>query len=69
MSLLKLIGEKKDVSLLSKIKVNVDLAGLFQQLVLLKDYAVWKQETSKVFQNNNWLTVQLVKETMDAMVV
>ena len=46
--LINLIGEKKVQLLESKTKDNVDLAGLFQQSGLQKDYILSKME---IFQN------------------
>jgi len=48
-----LIGEIKDVSILPKIKVVVAVAGHFQQLEMLKEYGVLKNNYCYHFLSNN----------------
>lgn len=52
--LMLLTGEKKVLSLLLKIKDNVDLAGLFPLLELLKDLILSKMENLNLSLNKLW---------------
>lgn len=64
-----LIGPLKVPSLQSRIKVNVDHAGLSPPLVLWKDLAKSPGEPFKASLNNNLLTAQVAMETKPATVV
>jgi hypothetical protein len=55
--LLQLTGELRELSMLSKIKHNVDHAGLSQPLLQLKELIKSKLELFFHFQNNNLLIV------------
>lgn len=56
-----LIGENMELLLTSRIKVSVDLAGPSQPLVLLKVLINLLVVNSLHFQNNNLLTVLMIK--------
>ena len=69
--LILLIGELKEQLLLLKIKDNVEAAGLFHPLVLLRELGPFLRDNLSIYQSNNWLIVLLVlvMAHMDAVAV
>jgi len=64
-----LTGHPKVLLHLLRIRVNVDHAGLSQQLELFKDFQKLLIAIYKASQNNNSLTVQAAMETRHVMEV